>query len=133
MTTTTADLLQRALTELNKLAQAHETCPAADIRAAAAKAYGELVTTPEDDPTPTSVRDAVLGMRDTFLQLVAAYNHVGCYTEARDAQAMAIVLHEFEEKHNITIIAYPLHTVVTDENTPALMGVEGHPILGEDL
>lgn len=86
-------------------------------------------------PAPSaesSMGAAVLGMRDTFLQLVAAYNHVGHYTHARDAQSMAIVLHTFEAEHNLTTIAWPLQ-LIDDEERRAVRGVEGEPLTDEDL
>jgi len=51
--------------------------------------------------------DAVIKMRDEFVMLVTAYNHVGLYTHARDAQRMAILLHRFVERHNLAPIAWP--------------------------
>jgi len=100
----------------------------AEVMSALAKAFTELVEPPE----PTSVRDAVLGMRDTFLQLVAAYNHVHCFEDARDSQIMAIALHKFEEDHNITSLAWPLRPI-TDDDGPGLMSIEGRPLSREDL
>lgn len=100
----------------------------AEVVEALTKALTEMTAPPE----PTSVRDAVLGMRDTFLQLVAAYNHVHCFKDARDAQVMAIALHEFEDTHNITTLAWPLHPI-TDDDGPGLMSIEGRPLSGEDL
>lgn len=59
-------------------------------------------------------RDAVLKMRDEFLQLVTAYNAVGEYSDAADAQAMAVALHKFENDHRITHIAWPPKTEQTE-------------------
>lgn len=81
---------------------------------------------------PSSMRDAVLGMRDTFLQLVAAYNSVHAFEEARDAQVMAIALHKFEDDHNITCMAWPLQPVV-GEDGPGLMDTDGRVMYKEDL
>lgn len=58
----------------------------------------------------------VLRMRDEFLQLVGAYNTIGSYKDAQDAQAMAIALNNFEERHDITEILWP----------PQIAGEEDH-------
>lgn len=70
----------------------------------------QTVQLPEPEPEPPKIsgRDAVLKMRDDCLALVAAYNKMGLYAKAQDAQAMAIALHKFEEKHSITEMAWPV-------------------------
>lgn len=50
---------------------------------------------------------AVLQMRDQFLALVHAYNAVGEYGDAADAQVMAVALNKFEEDHVITDMEWP--------------------------
>jgi hypothetical protein len=66
---------------------------------------------------------AVWRMRDEFLQLVAAYNAVGHYKSAADAQGIAIALDEFENKHVITEIEWPPR-VIENEHGRELAEVE---------
>lgn len=66
---------------------------------------------------------AVLTMRDEFLQLVTAYNAIGQYKQAAEAQAMAVALNAFEDEHAITDIAWPPR-VESDEYGPSLVEVE---------
>jgi len=67
--------------------------------------------------------EAVRKMRDEFLQLVTAYNAVGEYTDAADAQAMAVLLNKFEDEHTIANIAWPPR-VKDGEYGPELVEVE---------
>lgn len=59
--------------------------------------------------------DAVMKMHQDFLTLVSAYNAVGMFEEAANAQRMAIALNEFEERHIITNMAWPPRLVKLDE------------------
>lgn len=80
-----------------------------------------------------SGRDAVLKMRDEFLQLVTVYNAVGLYKNAQHAQAMAIALHEFEDSNNITPIVWPAVFVNDPDNGPGVQTVEGNHISSDEL
>lgn len=54
-----------------------------------------------------TAEERVIQMRDDFLLLVAAYNSIGEYADALDAQTIAMALNKFEDDHNITEIAWP--------------------------
>lgn len=66
------------------------------------------------NPSKRTGTDAVIQIRDEFLQLVSAYNTVGEYKNAQDAQAMAIALNLFENAHIITEIAWPPRTEIPE-------------------
>jgi len=46
-------------------------------------------------------------MHRDFLKLVAAYNAVGMFNAATNAQNMAVALHQFESDHIITNMQWP--------------------------
>lgn len=74
-------------------------------------------------PAVQSGGAAVMRMRDEFLQLVTAWNAMGNYSSAADAQAMAIALNKFEDDHNITSIEWPPR-VAEDEHGKWLAEIE---------
>jgi len=85
---------------------------------------------------------AVRGMRDDFVKLVTAYNHVGLYEHARNAQKMVVILHQFEERHNLMPLAWPpvlippLYSHDGEQETlnpPSLEGAQGTELTAEDL
>ena len=49
----------------------------------------------------------VCAMRDDMLFMVEAFNNVGEYERAFEAQAIVIALNKFENDHDITQIAWP--------------------------
>lgn len=86
--------------------------------------------------------DAVVKMRDEFVMLVTAYNHLGMYTHARDAQRLAILLHKFVERHNLTPLAWPAVPVppmtgqdgnITWHDGPSVLGANNTQLTAEDL
>ena len=68
--------------------------------------------------------DAVLQMRDEFLQFVAAYNKVGDYRSAMDAQVMSIALHKFEEDHGITTVLWPPNVIYDSKHGFYIEGID---------
>lgn len=86
----------------------------------------------EAGQAPDNARSLVLSMRDCFLTLVAAYNAVGAYQDAQDAQAMAIALHQYEDKHRLTDLTWPLE-VITDDYGRGLRTIDGKIAYGEEL
>lgn len=73
--------------------------------------------------TKLSARDVVLKLRDEMLQLVNVWNAVGEYQDAADAQALAVILHQFEEGHMLTDMAWPPRLLVL-ANGPEIAEVE---------
>lgn len=68
----------------------------------------------EPKSEPWTGRDAVLRMRDDFLQYVAAANEIGDYEGATHAQRIAVALNRFEDGNIITNIDWPARAVVDE-------------------
>jgi hypothetical protein len=77
-------------------------------------------------PLHDSVQGLVLDFRDCFLTLVDAYNRVGAYGSAADAQAMALALHKFEGDHRLDDLAWPLELVKDEHGRKGLKSVSRH-------
>lgn len=71
-------------------------------------------------------------MRDEFIGLVTVYNTVGLYEQAHDAQAMAIMLHKFENSHNLVKVAWPPDIVDTEDGL-MIADVEGCGLAADEL
>lgn len=70
-----------------------------------------------------TARDAVLKLRDEMLQLVNVWNAVGEYQDAADAQALAVILHKFEDGHMLTDMVWPPRVLVLADG-PEIAEVE---------
>lgn len=75
-------------------------------------------------PAQRSGSEAVIQMRDEFLQLVAAYNAIGEYRKAMDAQSMAIELNKFEDDHHITEIVWPPKVIKEEDGEGYLESID---------
>lgn len=82
---------------------------------------------------PLSGRDAIMRMRDEFLQAVSIYNEVGLFNSAKDAQKMAISLHKFEDDHAVTELVWPLRTIAHPEYGKELATINGTGLNPEEL
>lgn len=82
--------------------------------------------------TKKSGMAAIIEMRDEFIGLVTVYNTVGLYEQAHDAQAMAIMLHKFENSHNLAEVAWPPDVVETEEGF-MIADMEGRGIGADEL
>lgn len=76
---------------------------------------------------------AVRQMRDEFLSLVTAYNAVGLYENAHAAQAMAIMLHKFEDAHNLMDMAWPADIINDHDSGIMIVDTKGNGIPEEEL
>lgn len=127
-TTVRASLLDRASEYIKSTITSPETLTVQDGSALARSMFAM-------EPEPQDVRRLVLDMRDVFLTMVTGFNTVGAYEAAASAQTMAVALHTFECKHNITGLAWPLEVVREEGESPALRTVyeNDNVRFGEDL
>jgi hypothetical protein len=78
--------------------------------------------------------EAVQLMRNEFVELVEAYNTLGLYGRAADAQILAVKLHEFQENNRLEDMVWPVVVIAPRDTWPAMLrGVKGEEITADEL